>query len=175
MCAWLLRLRSLTAAVQSCALTGFLQPSATHASSGAQQLSCGARSTASCGAMSSIDAYILQIACRQWRQLAACKTLACKPNDMQLFEYPSVRYWSKEINGARTGGRKRNIFNSRSGGGRGHRAAAPVESCQSPSKRCPWGRLGSVLYTCKRVRRVRRRFKHFWSNSLSRPLGLAIF
>ena len=25
---------------------------------------------------------------------------------MQLFEYPSVRYWSKEINGTRTGGRK---------------------------------------------------------------------
>ena len=25
---------------------------------------------------------------------------------MQLFEYRSVRYWSKEINGTRTGGRK---------------------------------------------------------------------
>ena len=34
-------------------------------------------------------------------------------NDMQLFEYPSGRYWSKEIDGTRTGGRKRKIFNSR--------------------------------------------------------------
>jgi len=32
---------------------------------------------------------------------------------MQPFEYPSVRYWSKEINGTRTGGRKRIFFNSR--------------------------------------------------------------
>ena len=41
---------------------------------------------------------------------------------------------------------------------------------------CPWGRLGSVLYTCKRLRRIRRRFKHFWPIlSLSSPLGLAIF
>ena len=48
-------------------------------------------------------------------------------------------------------------------------AAAPVESCQSLPKRCPWGRLGSVLYTCTRLHRIRRRFKHFWSISLSRP------
>ena len=48
-------------------------------------------------------------------------------------------------------------------------AGAPVESCRSPPKRSPWGRLGSVLYTCKRLHRRRRRFKHFWSISLSRP------
>ena len=48
-------------------------------------------------------------------------------------------------------------------------AAAPVETCQSVVLRSPWGRLGSVLYTCKRLRRMRRRFKHFWSISLSRP------
>ena len=53
--------------------------------------------------------------------------------------------------------------------------AAPMESCQSLSNRSPWGRLGSVLYTCKRLHRIRRRFNHFWSISLSRPLGLAIF
>ena len=29
---------------------------------------------------------------------------------MQLFEYRSVRYWSKEINGTRTGGRKKYII-----------------------------------------------------------------
>ncbi len=45
-------------------------------------------------------------------------------------------------------------------------AAAPVSSCQSPPKRCPWGRLGSVLYTCKRLRRTRRRFQHISANSL---------
>ena len=48
-------------------------------------------------------------------------------------------------------------------------AAAPVESCQSLPKRYPWGRLGSVLYTRKRLHRMRRRFNHFWSISLSRP------
>ena len=53
--------------------------------------------------------------------------------------------------------------------------AAPVESCRFVARRCPWGRLGSVLDTRKRLHRMRRRFKHFWSISLSRPLGLAIF
>ena len=48
-------------------------------------------------------------------------------------------------------------------------AAAPVESCQSLSNRSPLGRLGSVLHTCKRLHRIRRRFNHFWSISLSRP------
>ena len=32
---------------------------------------------------------------------------------MQPFEYRSVRYWSKEIDGTRTGGRKKKFFNSR--------------------------------------------------------------
>ena len=48
-------------------------------------------------------------------------------------------------------------------------AAGPVESCQSVVLRSPWGRFGSVLYTCNRLHRMRRRFKHFRSNSLSRP------
>ena len=34
----------------------------------------------------------------------------------------------------------------------------PVNPCQTG---LPGGRLGSVLYTCKRLRRMRRRFKHF--------------
>ena len=37
-------------------------------------------------------------------------------------------------------------------------AAAPVESCQFVALRSPWGRLGSVLYTCNRLRRKRGRF-----------------
>ena len=48
------------------------------------------------------------------RRLAACKTLASKfERVMQLFQYRSVRYWSKDINGTRTGGRKTKFFNSR--------------------------------------------------------------
>ena len=37
------------------------------------------------------------------------------------------------------------------------------------------GRFGSVLYTCKRLHRVRRRFNHFWSISLSSPRGYSSF
>ena len=44
---------------------------------------------------------------------------------MQPFLSRLVRYWSKEINGTLPGGRKKNFFNSRRRGGRGHRAAAP--------------------------------------------------
>ena len=54
-------------------------------------------------------------------------------------------------------------------------AAAPVKSCQSPPKRCPCGRLGSVLYTCKRLRRMHRRFKHFWPKALSRQRSFSKF
>ena len=94
---------------------------------------------------------------------------------MQPLEYRSVRYWSKEINGTRTGGRKRKFFNSRRRGGRGHRPAAPAESCQSLPKRCPWGRQWSVPYTCKCLHRIRRRFEHFWSISLSSPRRFSSF
>ena len=48
-------------------------------------------------------------------------------------------------------------------------AAAPVETCQSVVLRSPWGRLGSVLYTCNRLHRMRRRIQHFWSISPSSP------
>ena len=54
-------------------------------------------------------------------------------------------------------------------------AAAPVESCQFVALRSPWGRLGSVLYTRKRLRRMRRRFNHFWSISLSSPRSFSNF
>jgi hypothetical protein len=43
-------------------------------------------------------------------------------------------------------------------------AAAPVESCQSLPKRSLWGRLGSELYTCKRLHRIRRRFQQISAN-----------
>ena len=87
---------------------------------------------------------------------------------MQPFEYRSVRQRSKEINGTLTGGREE-FFLIRGSSAAKAMAAAPVESSQSLPKRCPWGRLGSVLYTCARLRRIRRRFNHFWSISLSRP------
>ena len=52
---------------------------------------------------------------RLLRLLAAGKPLASKTQrSMQPFEYRSVRYWSKEIDGTLTGGRKRIFFNSRS-------------------------------------------------------------
>ena len=46
-------------------------------------------------------------------------------------------------------------------------AAAPVETCQFVATRSPWGRIGSVLYTNKRLHRTRRRFQHISANSLS--------
>ena len=75
---------------------------------------------------------------------------------MQPFEHRSVRYWSKEINGTRTGGRKmffliREIDVPTM-------AAASMESCRFVALMSPWGRVGSVLVTCKRLRRMRRRF-----------------
>ena len=36
-----------------------------------------------------------------------------KQRAMQSFEYRSIRYWSKDINGTLTGGEKNNFFNSR--------------------------------------------------------------
>jgi hypothetical protein len=37
--------------------------------------------------------------------------------------------------------------------------AAPAESCRFVVLRSPWGRLGSVLYTCNRLQRMRGRFR----------------
>ena len=65
-------------------------------------------------------------------------------------------------------GPSRVIYDSRRRGGRGHRAAAPVETCQSLPKRSPWGRLVSKLYTCNRLHRTRRRFQHISANSLNK-------
>ena len=47
-------------------------------------------------------------------------------------------------------------------------AAAPVKTCQSLPGRCPWGRLGSILYTCKRLHRKRWRFELFLVVSLNK-------
>ena len=70
----------------------------------------------------------------------------------------SVRYWSKEINGTLTGGQKKYIFLIR-GIDDAAMAAAPAESCRFVVLRSPWGRLGSVLYTCNRLQRMRGRFR----------------
>ena len=40
-------------------------------------------------------------------------------------------------------------------------AGASVESCRCVVLRSRGGFLGSVLYTCNRLRRIRRRFNHF--------------
>jgi len=47
-----------------------------------------------------------------------------------------------------------------------------VESCQSLPGRCPWGRLGSALYTFNRLHRTRRRFQHISANSLNQTTHL---
>ena len=49
-------------------------------------------------------------------------------------------------------------------------AAASVESCQFVVLRCPLGspRVGTI-HTRNRLRRMRRRFKHFLANALSAP------
>ena len=70
----------------------------------------------------------------------------------EAFEYHSVSYWSKEINGALTGGRKKLIFLIRDIDDAAM-AAASVESCQFVVPGSPRGRLGSVLDVGKRLRR----------------------
>ena len=44
--------------------------------------------------------------------------------------------------------------------------AASMESCRFAARRSPWGRSGSVRYTCNRLHRTRRRFQHISANSL---------
>ena len=79
---------------------------------------------------------------------------------MQLFEYRSVRYWSKETNGTLTGGRKKIIFLIRDIDGLAM-AGVSVESYHIVVLRSPRGRLGSVLDMGSRLRRMRGRF-HRW-------------
>ena len=54
-------------------------------------------------------------------------------------------------------------------------AGASVESCRFVVLRSPRGRLGSVLDMDNRLRRMRRRFKHFWPKSLSRQRSFSKF
>ena len=76
---------------------------------------------------------------------------------MQPFEYRPVRYWSKEIDGTLPGGRKlifliREIDDAAM-------TAASMETCQFVVPEVSWGRLGSILVACNRLRRLRRRFQ----------------
>ena len=94
---------------------------------------------------------------------------------MQPFEYRSVRYWSKEIDGTLTGGRKRFFFNSRPrtpyGLWRPHQWN-PVNVL-----RCPWGHFGSeytwlVAYTaCARARGIIDQFSHHYRSVNHELLG----
>ena len=74
---------------------------------------------------------------------------------MQLFEYRSVRYWSKEIN-ARTGGK-----NSSGAGRTRYTGWSRRGTCQSSQWSLGSPRVGTIVR--KRLHRTRRRFKHFWS------------
>ena len=63
---------------------------------------------------------------------------------MQLFEYRSVRYWSKEINGTRTGGGKTKFFHSRPRAPYGlwrPRRFNPVNPCPRGLPGVAWGRV----------------------------------
>ena len=72
---------------------------------------------------------------------------------MQPFEGPSVRYWSKEINGTLTGGQKKYFFLIRDIDDAAM-AAAPAESGRFVVLRSPRGRLGSVLDMGNRLHRM---------------------
>ena len=59
----------------------------------------------------SVDAYIAKIGIKKhlkskMQELWWTRFVAFDVNAMHLFEYPSVRYWSKDINRTRTGGQK---------------------------------------------------------------------
>ena len=79
---------------------------------------------------------------------------------MQSFEYPSVSYWSKEINGTLTGGQKQLIFLIRDIDDP-TMAATSVETCRFVVLWCPRGRLGSVLDVRNRLRRMRGCFRQY--------------
>ena len=103
-------------------------------------------------------------------QLAACKDTSKANSERACSRLGSVPFAnsSKRSMGHVLGAEKGNFLFAAEGALRSV-AAAPVESCQSLPNRCPWGRLGSVLDTCTRLHRIRRRFNHFWSISLSSP------
>ena len=90
---------------------------------------------------------------------------------MQPFEYRSVRYWSKEINGTLPGGRKNFNFLIRDID-EATMAAASMESCQFVALRSPWGRLGSELDMGSRLRRMRGRFDQ-WIQIKTGPQQIA--
>ena len=92
---------------------------------------------------------------RRHPKASACKDTSknskrrCKP-----FEYPSVGYWSKEINRTLTGGRKK-LGRDIDGPDLG---AASMESCRFAARRSLGGRFWSVVDVRKRLHRVRGRF-----------------
>ena len=112
------------------------------------------------------------------RVLAACKTLASSKSERACSRLSTVRFPTGPKRSApdkRTGGRKRHIFNSRSTTRPWSMRPRRFNPVNPRNAGVPWGRLGSVLYTCKRLHRTRRRFKHFWPISLSRPRSKAAF
>ena len=160
--AWLLRLRSHCRSAV-CALTGFLhlvQRTPRLAPSNCRVVQEALRPVAQCP---SIDVYIAN-ACRQWRQLAPGKTLACPDATCSCLSILPLANGPKRSIGHVLGTEKGNFLIRDSDGPT--MTAAPVESCQSLPNRSPWGRSGSVLYTCKRLHRTRRRFQHISANSL---------
>ena len=92
---------------------------------------------------------------------------------MQPFEYPSVRYWSNEINGTHTGGRKRIFFNSRPRAPYGlWRPRSGILSIRGPE--VSLGSLRVEVYMASRLQRMRGRFQHISANSLNHPTHLCM-
>ena len=79
---------------------------------------------------------------------------------MQSFEYRSVRSWSKEINGTRTGGRKMFFLIRGDDAALAHSGRTGLIL----SIRGPEASLGSLrvgVYMVSRLHRIRRRFEHY--------------
>ena len=101
-------------------------------------------------------------------ELADVKTLASKTNPtcsrlstVQLANGP------KRSMGHALGAEKLNFLIRARGRRQWAMAAAPVESCQSVAQRPPGGRIGDIIYTRKRLHRMRSGSGHKSTNSLN--------
>ena len=93
---------------------------------------------------------------RQPRQLAACKDTSKANSERACSRLSTVPF----ANGPKRSmghvlGAEKLIFLIRDIDDAAIMTAAPVKSCQIVVQRPPWGRLGSVLYTCKRLPHAR--------------------
>ena len=102
---------------------------------------------------------------RRHPKASACKDTSKKRSaEASRLGFPSVGYWSKEINRTLTGGRKK-LSRDIDGPARG---AASMESCRFAARRSLGGRFWSVVDVRNRLRRMRGRF-HRWIHISTGP------